>query len=208
MLSIFMKKRSYQQNCSLAYAIDLIGERWTFLLIRELLIQPCRFKDLNLWLGGMGSNLLTNRLRELELDGIVKKQSVDNKRAPYILTDLGKQLESVVLPMVRWGYAAAERNPAYIHFDHWDLLAMKSFFKPIKLSKTITLQFKCESLTAWVCVTSEKFEFGIGEIEKYDELIQSNIIDLQSAIADGKYQSNRNVKQFISTFELPIKKVE
>ena len=98
-----MKKRMYHQNCYLAQASDVLTERWTLLIFRELLIQPCRFKDLNTWLAGMGTNLLAQRLKELEQQGMIEKQRPQEKRSPYQLTTKGRQVESVILPLIRWG---------------------------------------------------------------------------------------------------------
>ena len=66
-----MPKRSYQQHCALARALDLVGERWTLLLVRELLTGPKRYRDLTRNLPGMGTNLLATRLRELQDADIV-----------------------------------------------------------------------------------------------------------------------------------------
>ncbi len=198
-----MKKRTYKQNCSLAFASDLLGERWTLLLFRELLIQPCRFKQLNLWLRGMGTNLLTNRLKELEQDGLIEKQQSENKRSAYQLTQAGRKVEQSVLAMIRWGYQYGHPQEDYVHFDHWDLLAMKAFFDQTKGQKKITVQFSSESLLAWVRVSNEGFDFAMGAKPTADIEVESNIIDFQAALKRGDYLKSTKMDAFLQWFDLP-----
>ncbi len=96
-------KRSYKQNCALALASDVLCERWTLLIFRELLIRPCRFKDLNEVLVGMGTNLLSNRLKELEQADLIEKQNPEDKRSHYQLTPLGQSVEPIILQLIVWG---------------------------------------------------------------------------------------------------------
>lgn len=198
-----MKKRTYKQNCSLAFASDLLGERWTMLLFRELLIQPCRFKQLNLWLKGMGTNLLTNRLKELEQNGLIEKQQPENKRSAYQLTQAGYEVEPCVLAMIRWGYRYGHPQEDNSHFDHWDLLAMKAFFDQTRGRKSTTIQFSSDSLHAWVNVSSNGINLGIGAAAAADTLIDSNIIDFQIALDRGDYANNQSINEFLQWFDLP-----
>jgi DNA-binding HxlR family transcriptional regulator len=90
--------RSYGQYCSLAKALDIVGDRWTLLIARELLLRPCRYSDLQAGLPGIPTNLLAGRLRQLEEDGVV----VD-ERSLYALTPWGKQLAEPLHALARWG---------------------------------------------------------------------------------------------------------
>ena len=198
-----MKKRTYKQNCSLAFASDLLGERWTLLLFRELLIQPCRFKQLNLWLKGMGTNLLTNRLKELEQDGLIEKQQPENKRSAYQLTQAGYEVEHSVLAMIRWGYRYGHPQEDFIHYAHWDLLAMKAFYDQSKGQKKITLQFSSVSLLAWVTASGKGFDFGMGVKQSADIEIGTNIIDFQVALERGDYIEDEKINAFLQWFDLP-----
>ena len=127
-----MKKRSYKQSCALARALDLVGERWTFLIIRELIIRPKRYKTLVANLKGMGTNLLATRLKELEQTGIIERIAIpDSKMMAYRLTDLGRELEAPLLAIIRWGFKlpiADEED--YLSISEWDLVAMKAAFRP------------------------------------------------------------------------------
>ncbi len=178
-------KRSYKQNCALALTSDLLCERWTLLIFRELLIQPCRFKALNQTLEGMGTNLLTNRLKELESAGLIEKQAATEKRSAYQLTQLGLSVEPIVMSLIRWGNGHLSGDEDFKHQDHWDLLAMKALFKADNNAFTdqvLKVQFKSEQLTAW-CIASENgLEIGLGEMTSADLLLPFTIKDLQSFI--------------------------
>jgi DNA-binding HxlR family transcriptional regulator len=99
------EKRSYGQYCTVARALDVVGERWTLLLVRELSTGPKRFKDLLEGLPGIGTNLLAARLKTLEGEGIVRRATLPPPAGSnvYELTDLGGSLEPVIVALSRWG---------------------------------------------------------------------------------------------------------
>ncbi len=94
--------RTYKQECVLAYALDLLGERWTLLIIRNLFLGPQRFGDLQAGLPGIGANLLTKRLRELEDGGLVAAPGRNEPRGSYKLTGQGEALRPTVRSLMRW----------------------------------------------------------------------------------------------------------
>jgi DNA-binding HxlR family transcriptional regulator len=100
-----MSKRTYQQYCPVAEALDLVGERWTLLIVRELLVAPQRYTDLKAAMPTMASNLLGDRLAELIELGLVERREADGGRARalYALTAEGRELEGVVAALARWG---------------------------------------------------------------------------------------------------------
>jgi DNA-binding HxlR family transcriptional regulator/putative sterol carrier protein len=100
-----MNTRSYNQFCALAYALDAVGERWTLLIIRELLTGPRRFKDLAEGLPGISTNLLSERLKSLEQQGILCRRVLPPPAGStvYDLTAKGMALEKAVLELGRWG---------------------------------------------------------------------------------------------------------
>jgi DNA-binding HxlR family transcriptional regulator len=98
--------RSYGQYCSLAKALDVVGDRWTLLIVRELLLRgACRYTDLRNGLPGIATNLLADRLRELELAGIVSREEAPPPIASTLfrLTPRGEQLRGVLVELGRWG---------------------------------------------------------------------------------------------------------
>src|SRR5436305_3979365 len=100
-----MSKRSYGQYCALARALDVVGERWTALLLRELATGPRRYADLQEALPGVGTSLLAQRLKELEADGVVVKRFLSPPAARWVydLTDDGWELAEALVPLARWG---------------------------------------------------------------------------------------------------------
>ena len=101
-----MTKRDYKQFCPAARALNVVGERWTLLIVRDLLLGPQRYSDLRRSLRGMASNLLAARLREMEAAGLVVRRRVDGPtpRDLYALTDRGRELESLLLELARFGF--------------------------------------------------------------------------------------------------------
>src|SRR5215470_18393749 len=97
--------RSYNQYCAVARSLDVIGERWTLLIIRDLLVGPKRYKDLLDGLPGIGTNLLAARLRDLEKAGIVRRTLLPPPAAStvYELTEVGRALEPAIFAIGRWG---------------------------------------------------------------------------------------------------------
>ena len=100
-----MADRSYGDACGVARALDVIGERWALLVIRELLLGPKRFGDLHRGLGGMSQNVLAQRLRELEAAGIAERRRLGPPAGAWVysLTERGAALEPVLVELGRWG---------------------------------------------------------------------------------------------------------
>jgi DNA-binding HxlR family transcriptional regulator len=100
-----MARRQYGQSCSLASALDHVGERWSLLIVRELSLGPLRFADLARDVGGAPTDVLTKRLRDLEREGVVGRRELDPPASAlaYELTELGRGLERPMLELSRWG---------------------------------------------------------------------------------------------------------
>lgn len=123
-----MSNRSYAQYCGVARALDVIGERWTMLIVRELLIRPARYGDLSAALPGIASNLLAQRLRALEAAGVLERR-VDPGRNGilYALTPWGEGLAEPVEALARWSVplmATGRRGDAFQ--GHWILIALRA----------------------------------------------------------------------------------
>jgi DNA-binding HxlR family transcriptional regulator/putative sterol carrier protein len=127
-----MSKRSYNQYCAVARALDLVGERWTLLVVRELLTGPKRFKDLLEGLPGIGTNLLTTRLKDLERYRVVHRVTLPPPAASkvYELTELGRSLKPVIATLGRWGleFLGAPDQEDDLR-PAWAMVAMRSALK-------------------------------------------------------------------------------
>jgi DNA-binding HxlR family transcriptional regulator len=98
--------KSYQQYCSVARALDVVGDRWVLLIVRELLIfGPSRYSDLRRGLPGIASNLLAERLRGMEVDGLIERHDAPPPVGAnlYQLTERGRELHDVMHALARWG---------------------------------------------------------------------------------------------------------
>lgn len=125
-----MPEHRYHQYCGAARALDVVGDRWTLLIVRELMLGPRRFTDLIDGLPGISRNLLTERLRALERDGIVSRQELPPPaaRQVYELTEDGRDLAEAMLPLVAWGVRRlGSRGPGESFRPQWAALAMAAF---------------------------------------------------------------------------------
>jgi DNA-binding HxlR family transcriptional regulator len=124
--------RSYGDGCGIAQGLDIVGERWALLVVRELLLGPKRFVDLQSGLPNVGPNVLSHRLRELERAGVVKRAQLPPPAGSriYELTDWGHELEDTVIPLGRW----AARSPSSERDDPIGtdsvVLALRTLFDP------------------------------------------------------------------------------
>lgn len=122
-----MPEHRYRQYCGLARALDVVGDRWTLLVVRELMSGPRRFTDLISGLPGISRNLLTERLRALERDGIIAREELPPPaaRQVYELTDDGCDLAGALVPLIAWGaLRLGERDATESFHGRWAALAM------------------------------------------------------------------------------------
>lgn len=126
-------KRTYRQYCGVARALDLVGERWALLVVRELVLGPKRFTDLKEGLPGIGTNILAARLRELEDEGVVRRRRLAPPAAStvYELTEYGRELRPALLALGRWGARTlGQRQESQTLRSGWLAVALIAFFRP------------------------------------------------------------------------------
>jgi DNA-binding HxlR family transcriptional regulator/putative sterol carrier protein len=122
-----MSEHRYDQYCALARALDVIENRWTLLIVRELRPGPRRFTDLVDGLPGVSRKLLTERLRELEQEGLVARRTLPPPaaRQVYELTAEGRELATAMTPLIAWGTRRlGERRPDEVFRPRWASVAM------------------------------------------------------------------------------------
>lgn len=128
-----MTSRSYGQFCGFARALELLGERWALLVVRDLVLGPKRFTDLRRGLPRIPSNILSARLKELEEAGVVRRRLLPRPAAGvvYELTPYGQELEDVVLRLGLWGARSlGEPGPEDIVTPDSLVLALRATFRP------------------------------------------------------------------------------
>lgn len=129
-----MTTKRYNQYCGLAYALDIVGERWTLLIVRELFAGPRRFKDLMAGLPGISTNLLTERLKHLEQQCLLTRRVLPPPAGStvYELTELGLALEQSLLELGKWGsqfVPPSAKGVTLLNVGSY-ALTLKTFFRP------------------------------------------------------------------------------
>ncbi|MFD3745299.1 winged helix-turn-helix transcriptional regulator [Nocardia sp. NPDC058633] len=105
--------RSYGQFCGLARSLEVVGDRWNLLIVRELLLAPARYRDLIDGLPGIATNLLADRLRDLEASGVVERRLTgEGSVVEYALTPWGAELRQPIESLIRWSTPLMARGPA------------------------------------------------------------------------------------------------
>ncbi|MFC7616453.1 winged helix-turn-helix transcriptional regulator [Actinokineospora soli] len=127
--------RSYGDPCGVACGLDVIGERWALLVVRDLLLGPKRFNDLLAGLRGISPNVLAQRLRELAEHGVLRRRDLPPpaRVAVYELTDWGRELEPLLLHLGRWGSQVATPPEGALGVDSI-MLSIKAAFDPARAS--------------------------------------------------------------------------
>jgi DNA-binding HxlR family transcriptional regulator len=206
-----MTTRSYNQYCGLSYALDVVGERWTVLIVREMMAGPRRFKDLMDGLPGISTNLLTERLKSLEQQGILNRRLLPPPAGStvYALTPLGLSLEKSLLELGRWGSQFVPPSPEGVTILHAGsyALTLKTFFRPEAaqgMHETYALHIDDEVLQ--VCVEDGEMHVQQGEPPHADVAVYTSVpvylglvtghIDAEEAIAEGLLHINGDLDAF------------
>lgn len=212
-------KRSYEDGCAAAHALDLIGERWGLLVARQLLLGPKRFTDLRTDLPGISPNVLTQRLADLEQAGVLRRRKLPPPAAAWVyeLSDWGKELEVVIIELGRWG----ARSPglprdAALSVDSL-ILSFRTMFDAdaaAGLKASYELRFGEDRFHAEVA--DGRIELARGNAAQADAIIEAdpNVLaalvydgrDLSEALRSGDLKiegSKASVKRFLGLFSLP-----
>src|SRR6266516_814295 len=177
-------KRSYDQYCALARVLDVVGERWTLLLVRELLQGPKRYKDLLAGLPGIGTNLLAERLRHLQEIGMIRRRPLPPPAGStvYELTELGQGLESAVMELGRWGaYFLGEPRERAAPQPGWFFVSIRATFRPALAAEVDErYEFRVAGETFHVVIDRGRLTSGQGAVADPDAVVST---DLQTFIA-------------------------
>jgi DNA-binding HxlR family transcriptional regulator len=164
--------REYGQPCSLASALDRVGERWSLLIVRELMLGPLRFTDLARAVGGAPTDVLTKRLRELERSGIVRRRELGPPASAtaYELTPLGRELERPLLELGRWGLNF--HDPATVAEMPAAMLpnALRLVLRPGP-DESLTVGLRCDEEAYWLRIEDGWIAAGRGEAEAPDVVL-------------------------------------
>ncbi len=181
--------RTYDDACAAAHALDLVGERWALLVVRELLLGPKRFTDLRAGIPKASPNVLAQRLRELERAGVVRRRKLPPPAASrvYELTEWGEELEPVIVRLGRWG-ARSPSKPcgAELGVDSL-ILSFRTMFDPRAadgLKASYELRLGEDRFRA--VVVDGRFEVARGGAERPDATIEADAGTLAALVYDGR----------------------
>jgi DNA-binding HxlR family transcriptional regulator len=181
-----MTRRNYGQACSIASALDRIGERWSLLIVRELELGPLRFSDLARCVGGAPTDVLTRRLRDLEAEGIVRRRELPPP-APatvYELTELGQELDDVLVALGRWGlnFFSVEDTPGIE--SSWLPGALRVLLHPPP-DVSLTVQLRSEGHSFRLDIADGRIAAERGEAEAPNLTLAGPPRDLVAAVVLG-----------------------
>ena len=175
-------KRSYGQYCPAARTLDLVGERWTLLLVRELLLGPRRYSDLLEALPGIGTNLLAERLRRLEDEGLVRRRRLGSpvRSTVYELTGRGEELEPVLMALARFGMGSlGERGRGEAFRPEWLVLTLRATFRPERARGVHeTYEFRVDGEPMHVVVEDGRVATRPGPSEEPDVVLEADAATL------------------------------
>ena len=211
--------RTYGDGCGIAQALDLVGERWALLVVRELLLGPKRFTDLRHGLPNASPNVLAERLRELETAGIVKRDKLPPPAGSrvYELTEWGRELEPTVIALGRWAARSAGFDrEAPVGVDS-EVLALTALFNQSAAEGfRATLELRLGEERFRVTVADEAIEVARGGAQGADATIATDPKTLSAVLwGDGTLPAAERagdlviegdrpaVKRFVRLFALP-----
>ncbi|MEO9264717.1 MAG: winged helix-turn-helix transcriptional regulator [Candidatus Baltobacteraceae bacterium] len=180
--------RSYGDPCGLARALDIVGERWSLLIVRELLFGPKRFTDLRAGMPDASPNVLAQRLRELEGGGIIARRKLPPPAAAavYELTERGRDLEPAVIALARWGSATPPLRGVELSIDSL-MLALKTTFDPERargFRSRINVHFGSDRFRA--TIRNGRIDIARGEHDDPDARIETTCSALRSVVFAGR----------------------
>lgn len=182
-------KRTYGDGCTSAHALDVVGERWALLIVRDLLLGPKRFGDLHAGLAQGSPNVLTQRLRELESDGVVRRRRLPPPASAmvYELTEWGAELEPIVLALQRWG-AGSPGLPDDIPVGcDAAMLALKNAFTGAPAtSPRHTVEIRFPTATFRVAVDGDTLDIARGSAESPEATIATDPDTLEQVFLLGR----------------------
>jgi DNA-binding HxlR family transcriptional regulator len=170
--------RSYSQLCGIATALDVVGDRWATLIVRDLLLGPLRFIELAEGLPGIGTNTLTARLKQLEETDVVRRRlmPLPDRGTVYELTEYGRELEPILMALGRWGTKSMGRLPPdVVAKSRWLVAAMLAFHDETRrIARPTTWELRLNDGSFTVVAEGTNLSVSAGEPELADLAITTS----------------------------------
>lgn len=195
-------KRKYDDGCAVAQALDVVGERWALLVVRDLLLGPKRFTDLLTGLPGASTDVLTQRLRDLSDAGVVQRRRLAPPVGAWVyeLTPWGADLEEIVVGLARWAHGSPQMRYDLPLGTDSVMLSMKTLFDGRvagDLDAKMALALNEEPF--WIRVTDGKLTMARGEIVRPDVTIETDTATLVSLL-----QTDRTIDDALAAGQLSL----
>ncbi|MEV6300193.1 winged helix-turn-helix transcriptional regulator [Actinoplanes sp. NPDC051861] len=210
-----MTKRAYGQYCGLARALELVGEKWALLILRDLFVGPRRFSDLHRGLPKISTNILASRLRELEEGGLIRRRVLPRPASGvvYELTEYGADLEDTLLSLGRWGARSlGVVGVGEVATEDSLVMALRATFRPPAQPERIGFELRFADTVVHAVVEDDQLRAGTGGLDRPDLVIITGpeIRDLMSgelspddAVASGRVRIDGDLKllkRFVELF--------
>lgn len=168
--------RDYGQYCGLARALDVVGDRWNLLIVRQLLVAPARYRELRDGLPGIATNLLTDRLRDLETAGVLERRLADEGNATiYALTEWGAQLREPIAGLIRWSTPLMIRGPQGDEFrTEWLLVALPALFTGRAPTRTATVGIDIGGDVIQLQATASGVDVSLPDGREFDAVLRAD----------------------------------
>jgi DNA-binding HxlR family transcriptional regulator len=186
--------RSYRDSCGIARALDVVGERWALLVVRELVLAPQRFSELRQSLPNVSSNVLADRLRELEQHGVIRRAATEGA-VVYELTERGRRLEPILEALGDWGIDAPQPAPPAALSASSVLIFLRGAARPDPAAPATTCRLDLDGRVWTVRLASGRVQVEPGEpataavsLRTEPRTLSALLVDpatLESARADG-----------------------
>jgi DNA-binding HxlR family transcriptional regulator len=195
-------KRKYDDGCAVAQALDVVGERWALLVVRDLLLGPKRFTDLLKGLPGASTDVLTQRLRDLSDTGVVQRRRLAPPVGAWVyeLTPWGADLEELVVGLARWAHDSPHMRYDLPLGTDSVMLAVKTLFDGRvagDLDAKIALSLRGEPF--WIRIAEGTLTMARGEIARPDASLDTDTVTLTSLL-----QTDRAIDDALATGELRL----
>jgi DNA-binding HxlR family transcriptional regulator len=179
-----MARRSYDQYCGLARALDVLGERWTLLIVRNLLLGPQRYSELLRGLPGITTNLLAKRLQEMEAEGLIERTGrTGDATSAYRLTALGLALEPAIHALGRWGWRRMTKPSTRDHRSiEWLLVALRGRYRG---GVTLSAELEADGAPYHIVLRDKRTEIGRGRAPAADLRVRGRVQDIARVFLDG-----------------------
>ncbi|ETK35379.1 winged helix-turn-helix transcriptional regulator [Microbispora sp. ATCC PTA-5024] len=180
--------RTYGDPCAAARALDLVGERWALMIVRDLLFGPKRYSDLQAGLPNASPTVLSQRLRDLEEGGVIRRRKLGPPARAWVyeLTEWGRDLEPILVHLGRWGRRSPAKEPAKPLGTDSLMLALKSHVEPARLGDLdATFLVDVDGDVFTLRASGGELAIRRGEPDRWDAALRAGPAVLMGLVIDG-----------------------